>query len=112
MFGPSPDDEVSDAALIRAARKRILGQLAGEKAAKQAAIVNNVYGGGGGGVMDQMAGRGAASPSPDGDDPYSYYVDITRKDLPDVNPHTGKPAGWEKSVHRYKQKRAEAEKKK
>lgn len=100
LFG-GDDDELDDAALIKAARRRLLAEIENQKAAS---IINNVYGGGtgsgGGGVMDHMP-----SPSSPGEDPYDYFVDITRKDLPDMNPNTGKPAGWEKSVHRYRNKK-------
>lgn len=112
MFGfgkKSPEDELNDAALIRAARKRLLREIEGQ-AAKEAAsqkIINNVYGGGG--VMDRLGGGGPPPPaSADGEDPYDYFVDITRKDLDELNPHTGKPAGWEKKVHRYRHEKKKA----
>jgi hypothetical protein len=114
------EDPLSDAALIRAARKRLLSELEpamkkAESSANHASVVNNVYGGGhgagDGGLMDRMGG-GGSTPAGEGEDPFSYFVDVTRKDLPDINPATGKPMGWEKSVHRYKQKRGEEEKKK
>lgn len=114
------EDPLSDAALIKAARKRLLAELEpaarkAESAANRASVVNNIYGsgggGGGGGLMDRMGGS-PATPSAEGDDPYSYFVDVMRKDLPDINPATGKPAGWSKSVHRYKTRKEEEEKKK
>jgi hypothetical protein len=61
--------------------------------------------------MDRMGG-GGSTPAGEGEDPFSYFVKVTRKDLPDINPATGKPMGWEKTVHRYKQERGEEEKKK
>lgn len=93
---------LDDQLLVQAMRKRILDEI--NKREQQAAIVNNVYGGGGQpsqmhGVADQMTGMS------EGEDPYDYFVDITRKDLPDINPATGKPLGWEKSVHRHRKKK-------
>lgn len=38
---------------------------------------------------------------------WDYYVDITREDLPEINPDTGKPRGWKKKVHRYTTKKGE-----
>lgn len=57
-----------------------------------------------------MGALGAASPTPSGEDPYSYFVDIQRRDLKD--PETGKSIGWDKSVHRYKTKKEEARERK
>jgi len=104
MFGfGDEDDETSDAALLKAVRKRILSEVSSPREAAAAKIINKVYGGGGGGgVMDrlghqpQMGGEG-------GEDPFDYFVNIQRKDLPDINPETGKPIGWEKTVHRYRE---------
>ena len=99
--------QVTDQQLLAAMRQRILNEI--EKRQEQQAIINNVYGGGGdyqsrsSGVADQL---GTAS---DGEDPYDYFVDITREDLPDINPATGKPAGWKKSVQRYRKKKGESE---
>lgn len=112
IFGSNEDERYSDAAIIRAARKRLLEQIAAKAEAASPSFVNNVYGGGGaphmgGGVMDKL---GSSAPSGDGEDPYSYYVDIMREDLPDVHPVTGKPIGWKKSVHRYKAKKGEKKK--
>lgn len=105
------EDPLGDAALIKAARKRLLAELdpelrKAESSANRASVVNNVYGGGhgsgGGGLMDQLGG---AAQGGSGEDPFDYFVNIQRKDLPDVNPVTGKPAGWEKTVHRYRQEK-------
>lgn len=98
-FGKSAEDELSDQALIRAARRRLLSEIS-QKANAQS-VINNVYGGGGG-VMDRLGGAPMTPPSSPDEDPYDYLVDITREDLPDVNPATGKPKGWKKSVHRYR----------
>ena len=98
-MGPMEEDPYSDAALIRAARKRLLSELEpamkkAESSANHASVVNNVYGGGhgagDGGLMDRMGG-GGSTPAGEGEDPFSYFVDVTRKDLPDINPATGKP---------------------
>lgn len=64
-------------------------------------VINNLYGGGGGmsGVREQM--------DPDDND---YFVKITRRDLDEKDPDTGKPVGWEKKVHRYRQPHDEKKK--
>lgn len=49
-----------------------------------------------GGLAEAMLGE---------DDPYDYKVKITKKDLADLHPGTGKPLGWEKEVHRYREKK-------
>jgi hypothetical protein len=102
IFGSNEDERYSDAAIIRAARKRLLEQIAAKAEAASPSFVNNVYGGGGaphmgGGVMDRMGSSASLSPE---DDPYDYMVNILREDLPDVNPATGKPKGWSKTVTR------------
>ena len=85
---------ISDQAFIEAARRRLLEEIRGRQAAESHhKIINNVYGHDGGhhgGLVEHMA-------HPDNND---YYVDITREDLPGVNPETGKPAGWKKTGHR------------
>ena len=91
---PTEDPVLDDAALIRAARKRLLRMLEAEES-PTASIVNNVgYGGGGSGLMEKMGTT---------DDPSDreYFVDILREDLPEINEATGKPKGWKKSVHRH-----------
>lgn len=95
---------IDDNVLLAAVRQRILDDI-GRKQESQG-IVNNIYGGGspGGhipmrGVSDQLGD------APEGEDPYDYFVDITRRDLDEVNPNTGKPAGWKKSVHRHRKKK-------
>lgn len=100
--------------LQQAIRERALEDM---RARREAAVVNNVYGGGlqhpSGGVMG-MLGNEPRSPQHEIDPgAFDYYVDIKRKDLPEINPETGKPMGWEKSVHRYRHpKGLEPEKKK
>lgn len=102
------EDQITDQMLIAAARKRLLAELGGGGDASR--IVNNIYGGGssgmgggGGGLFDSLTG-GEASPAggQPGEDPFDYFVDITRKDLPEINEATGKPIGWEKRVHRFR----------
>ncbi len=99
MFGD--DDPLDDAALIKAARKRILRQLDAEQTGGGANSVINNYGGGGGGLMERMNGGGEA------EDPglYDYLVDIERRDLPEINPDTKKPVGWTKKVHRHREEK-------
>jgi hypothetical protein len=106
-------DAFDDAALIRAARERVLSELAGRESRRTQAqrIINNIYGGGG--VADGLSpgalggGNGGAGlgTSDAGEDPYDYFVNIKREDLPDINPHTGKPVGWSKEVHRFRNRR-------
>lgn len=94
------EDEYNDM-LRQAIRDRILSEVRKPRDVER--IVNNVYGGAltsdknqglGGGVMGEM--------SPEDRD---YLVDITREDLPELNPLTGKPKGWKKTVKRYTQPR-------
>ena len=98
-----PRKQLNDEMLVAAMRQRLLDEI--QKRQEHQAIINNVYGGGSHekpasmGVADQLGSAG------DGEDPYDYFVDITRKDLPEINPQTGKPMGWEKSVHRHRQKK-------
>jgi len=104
IFGGDEDERYSDAAIIRAARKRLLEQIAA-KAEGAPSFVNNVYGGGGaphmgGGVMDQMGSKGVSGAD---EDPFDYLVDITRTDT---------PTGWEKRVHRYREPKDHKKKKK
>lgn len=104
------DDQISDDMLIAAARKRILselGQSGGGGGVQK--LVNNIYGaqqgggdmggGGGGGLFDSLSGGDQGQ---GGEDPFDYNVDITRRDLEEINPLTGKPAGWTKTVHRWR----------
>lgn len=119
MFGRGGKDEdpLSDDALLKAVRRRILDEVSAKQAASSI-INNNLYGGsahaGGasdtGGVMGLLGGGNGGVTPANGDDPYSYFVDVARKDLP-INPETGKPMGWEKSVHRYKKRKDDDEKK-
>lgn len=95
--------------LRQAIQQRILEEIQRKEAAHQ--VVNNVYGQSGAaaphahGVSEQMGGM-----SPED---YDYLVDITRSDLPEINPATKKPMGWKKTVHRYASpKGKEPEKKK
>lgn len=100
------DQEINDNLLVSAMRKRILDEINKREQAHQASVTNNVYGGSGEGSHHKMSGVGdQLGQAHEGEDPYDYFVDITRKDLPDINPHTGKPAGWEKSVHRHRKKK-------
>lgn len=83
------DDPKFKQQMLRRIRQRMLESV------KEKAAAGGGHAEGPGGMMEHM--------SPEDSD---YFVDITRKDLPDVNPLTGKPEGWSKNVHRYKKKRA------
>ncbi len=99
FFGGS--DDIDDAALIRAARQRILAELGrkGASAGQSQRIINNVYGGAGGGgggssgggLMERLGGSPSGSSE---EDPFDYLVDIERKNTPE---------GWTKKVHRYRE---------
>lgn len=100
LFSKNSDaDGLDDSALIQAARKRILAELETKGGAAAPSFTNNVYGGGGG-LMERMNGAQAEDP-----DLYDYLVDIERRDLPEINEATGKPAGWTKKVHRHRQEK-------
>ncbi len=88
--------------LVEAAKRRILRELEREQAAQ---VVNNLTQGGGmGGGQSQSIQDMMGSGTPED---WDYFVDITREDLPDVNPATGKPKGWKKSVHRFTNRKGE-----
>lgn len=106
------EDEVTDAMILAAIKKRLLGNISGADlygpgggggSGKDAAsIVNNVYGGQMPSLMGTMGYGGPGGPS---DDDFDYLVDIKREDLPELNPLTGKPRGWTKTVHRRRELR-------
>ncbi len=112
------EDQISDQMLIAAARKRLLAELGGGEGGGMSGgashITNNLYGGGGVPALQDVGGSGASGPSglfdsltggqqvPAGEDPFDYFVDISRRDMDEINPATGKPIGWEKSVHRWR----------
>lgn len=81
-----------DKELKAALKRRIVREL--EKEQSPSSIVNNLYGGGSekqsGGIQDSMLS---------GEDPFEYYVDISRKSDPND------PKGWLKSVHRHRGKK-------
>lgn len=92
------EDPLSDKALIRAARKRLLSELGPASRKERAAasrqhVINNIYGSGGGapsgGLMEHLGG----SPAAGAEDPFDYMVDITREN---------NDKGWTKKVHRYR----------
>ena len=95
---------LDDQILLNAVRQRVLDDL--NRREQQQQIVNNVYGGGGEG-KGHVPMRGVAEQLGDmgEEDPYDYFVDITRRDLDEMNPHTGKPSGWTKNVHRFRKKK-------
>jgi hypothetical protein len=95
------DEEEYNQMLRQAIRDRILSEV--RKPREVDRVVNNVYGGPltsdknqglGGGVTGEMA-----------PEDLDYLVDITREDLPELNPLTGKPKGWKKTVVRRTQPR-------
>lgn len=99
------NEDISDQELIRAVRKRLLADIENRKEAER--IVNNIYGGpvGSGGVMDRLAHQPEMGGEGGGGDDFDYFVDIVRRDLPELHPETGKPIGWEKKVHRFRNKK-------
>ena len=78
--------------LIQLARSRVLAQLqgGGARAHQEHQKQRQESAGGYDSISQGM--------SPEDLD---YWVDITRRDLDELNPNTGKPAGWNKKVHRY-----------
>lgn len=92
------EDQLSDEALIKAARKRILRELEAQQAA---GVINNVYGGSQG-LTERMNGAPA-----DDQSLRDFFVDIERRDLPERDPETGKPIGWTKKVKRYSAERGQ-----
>jgi hypothetical protein len=101
------DDNVdlSDEAILRAVKRRLMDELS----QRQAGVVNNVYGGSGQGVGSGGYGGLVQDMAQGGEDPFNYFVDITREDLPDINPATKKPIGWTKKVERYRKRKDELE---
>lgn len=114
LFGKdSSDDPLSDAALLKAVRQRILGEL-GERHATPS-IINNAYGGSSHAGAPDTAGvmgiLGGGAGGAGGEDPWDYSVDIRRDD--NIDPVTGKKTGWNKTVRRHRTpKDSEHEKKK
>lgn len=104
------DQDITDQALIQAARRRLLEEIGQRKEVEK--IVNNVYGGGvGGGLTDKMGQEGGGGGSPEDMD---YFVDILRQnyepgqEADTIDPETGMPikqkmgsGGWSKRVHRF-----------
>jgi hypothetical protein len=90
---------ITDDVLLDAIRKRYLREIEKEN---QASSINNIINNSPASAPGMAAAMGGVTP-----DDSDYYVDILREDLPDINPATGKPAGWNKSVHRYKRKPGE-----
>jgi hypothetical protein len=86
---------IDDQSLIRAARKRILRELAGQHENAGSAGSPKYAGGG---LMEKMNGGQS-----DNDDLFSYLVDIEKNDKRD--PETGKTIGWTKKVHRHREPR-------
>jgi len=95
------DEEEYNAMLRQAIRDRILNEVKQPRDVER--IVNNVYGGPLTSDKNQGLGGGVTGEMAEGMTPeeLDYFVKITRKDLPNLNPLTGKPEGWEKEVHRF-----------
>lgn len=87
---------IDDASLIRAARKRILRELAAQASPAAANTINNYAGGGSHGLMEKMNGGGDDDASL-----HDYLVDIEKRDIP--GEEGGKPIGWTKKVHRHRE---------
>jgi hypothetical protein len=121
-FGGDDEEAKFEGAYKKAIRDRLLSEAKAQRSGGRhrggedeamAHIINNVYGGagghggagGGGGVMDRLGGGGGGGSAHDGEDPFDYLVDITREDLPGVSEVTGKPPGWKKKVHRYREEK-------
>lgn len=95
IFGDD-DDRYSDAALIKAARKRLLRELSMHGAASSSNTINNNIGSGGsdvGGLMGLLGRGGGQEPGAGESDPFDYLVDIERKNTPE---------GWTKTVRRHR----------
>lgn len=98
---------ITDAVLLEAMRQRLLDEISRRQ---ETNVINNLIGGSSDALPAVRGASGVsqyASPTSSAEDEidpalYDYFVDITREDLPDINPATGKPAGWKKSVHRYR----------
>ena len=91
------NEDEYNAMLRDAIRERLLSEV--KKPRDYEKIVNNVYGGDVSSAKNQGLGGGVmADMNPDDRD---YFVDITRTDLDELNPATGKPKGWRKEVKRY-----------
>lgn len=95
----------TDEMLLEALRRRMMRLLEEREASRESAIVNNIYSGGLQGGIGPGPGPGAGglyernTPSPED---LEYYVDIKRQDVMD---DAGKKIGWNKSVHRYTEKK-------
>lgn len=79
-------------ALEEAIRKRILEEIS---SAREAQIINNIYGGGG---SSEPAPRGNLQEQMFDPKDYNYWVDIQRADVFDPE---GQKIGWKKKVKRY-----------
>lgn len=90
---------ITDEVLLDAIRKRYLREIEKET---QAANINNIINNSPASAPGMAAAMGGVTPDDD-----EYFVDITRTDLPEINPITKKPIGWNKKVRRYKRKPGE-----
>lgn len=84
----------TDADLLAAVRRRILREIEKNESSPSMSAPSRE----GSSIQDMMSGN---------PEDWDYYVDITREDLPEINPATKKPVGWKKSVHRRATKRGE-----
>ena len=100
---------ITDAVLLEAIRQRMMDEIGKQR---ETNVINNLIGGGSDALPAVRGSRGVgefvgqANPSSAGEglspEDMDYLVDITREDLPGLNPDTGKPRGWKKTVHRYR----------
>lgn len=96
-------NKVDDARLVAAMRQRILDEINRRQEAHT--LVNNIYGNNAGGPGESSHGvADQLGHSTSEQDPYDYFVDITKEDMP-VDPKTGKSPGWKKGVHRHREEK-------
>lgn len=95
------EDPNSDEEMIKAIRKRLMDEI-GRSSGGSERIVNNVYGSSPSGLVDRLYQDKEVSGDAGEDDPYEYMVDIDREDK--LN-EAGEKIGWNKRVHRYRDKK-------
>ena len=95
---------ITDDIMLDALKKRVLREIERSNAGLSGPVFNNYAGASpAGGPLHGISELGSQSHNEQIDpDLYDYMVDITREDLPDINPATGKPVGWKKSVKSYR----------
>ena len=99
------ENAITEEILLQAIRKRLLEEIQGRRERRN--VIQNIIGGGGG-----MRGRVGQPPTQQqAIDPgmFDYYVDILKEDI--LGPE-GKPIGWRKNVHRFREPKEPYPKKK